>query len=92
MRTKQLEHFRTKINRSVRGSLSQTLNRGRYRHSSIVQNDFIIHSGGNGNFFMEIWELDSFDENGIPSFTIYDSITTLQGWHSYPYVFPMELL
>jgi len=73
-------------------SLPQKLNRGRYRHSSIVQNDFIIHSGGNGNFFMEIWELKGLDENGIPEFTIYDSITTLTGWHSYPYVFPMELL
>jgi len=73
-------------------TLPQKLNRGRYRHSSIVQNDFIIHSGGNGNFFMEIWELKNFDENGIPTFNIYDSITNLQGWHSYPYVFPMELL
>ena len=73
-------------------SLPQKLNRGRYRHSSIVQNDFIIHSGGHGNFFMEIWELKSFDENGIPEFNIYDSITTLPDWHSYPYVFPMELL
>ena len=51
-----------------------------------------VKKRGNGNFFMEIRELKSFDGNGIPEFNIYDSITSLPGWHSYPYVFPMELL